>query len=56
MDKTCEQKNILKKMEQKRTKPQTFTRTMGYYRNVESFNTGKTGEHKERKTFVEKGC
>jgi len=24
---------------------------MGYYRPVEAFNTGKIGEHKERKCF-----
>lgn len=30
-----------------------WTRVMGYFRPVESFNTGKQGEHKERKHFTE---
>lgn len=45
---------ILKKLEAKRTKCITYTRVMGYHRPVESFNVGKTGEHKERTQFVEK--
>lgn len=39
----------------KRTKCVVYTRVMGYHRPVESFNIGKTGEHKERVKFVEKG-
>jgi ribonucleoside-triphosphate reductase len=30
-----------------------WTRVMGYYRPVDSFNIGKKGEHKERMFFVE---
>ncbi len=46
---TNEQKlDILK---DKRTKCIIYTRVMGYHRPVESFNVGKTGEHKERKQF-----
>jgi len=30
-----------------------YTRVMGYHRPVESFNIGKTGEHKQRKQFIE---
>ncbi len=45
---------ILKKLEEKRTKCTVYTRVMGYHRPVESFNVGKTGEHKERVKFVEK--
>lgn len=30
-----------------------WTRVMGYFRPVESFNKGKKGEHRERKHFVE---
>jgi len=30
-----------------------WTRVMGYFRPVDSFNKGKKGEHKERKHFVE---
>jgi len=46
--------SILKKLEAKRTKCIVYTRVMGYHRPVESFNVGKTGEHKERVQFDEK--
>ena len=48
------EKEFLKTVEEKRTKPLVFTRTMGYFRPVDSFNDGKYGEHKERKFFNEK--
>ena len=48
-------KEILASMENKRTKCVVYTRVMGYHRPVESFNIGKTGEHRERVKFVEKG-
>jgi ribonucleoside-triphosphate reductase len=35
-------------------KTQVWTRVMGYFRPVDSFNIGKKGEHKERKFFTEK--
>ncbi len=44
---------ILAKVQGKRQKCQVYTRVMGYHRPVESFNLGKTGEHQERKQFVE---
>lgn len=44
---------ILEKNTNKRTKCVVWTRVMGYHRPVESFNLGKTGEHKERKQFKE---
>jgi hypothetical protein len=44
---------LLKKLEEKRTKCIVYTRVMGYHRPVESFNVGKIGEHKERTQFVE---
>ena len=48
---------ILEKLRDKRTKCIVYTRVMGYHRPVESFNVGKTGEHKERIQVVEKcGC
>ncbi len=48
---------VLEKLKEKRTKCIVYTRVMGYHRPVESFNVGKTGEHKERVQFVEKcGC
>lgn len=45
---------ILEKNEAKRTRCTVYTRVMGYHRPVESFNIGKTGEHKVRKQFIEK--
>ena len=45
---------ILLKMNDKRTKCTVYTRVMGYHRPVESFNVGKTGEHRQRKQFLEK--
>ena len=49
MDKNQE----LEKLNHKRQKCTVYTRVMGYHRPVESFNVGKTGEHKQRKQFVE---
>ncbi len=34
-------------------KTNVWTRVMGYFRPVDSFNTGKKGEHRERKHFEE---
>lgn len=36
-----------------RTRCEIWTRVMGYHRPVSSFNTGKQGEFKERRFFVE---
>lgn len=47
-------KDLLKTVQEKRTKCVVYTRVMGYHRPVESFNIGKTGEHKERVKFKEK--
>ena len=37
---------------------EVWTRVMGYHRPVASFNTGKQGEHNERRFFAEpsRGC
>ena len=43
----------LEKLAEKRQKCIVYTRVMGYHRPVESFNIGKTGEHKQRVQFVE---
>lgn len=48
------QNKVLEKYKTERTKCIVYTRVMGYHRPVESFNTGKKGEHKERKFFLEK--
>ncbi|MDQ1339645.1 MAG: hypothetical protein QG567_798 [Campylobacterota bacterium] len=45
--------DILKALEEKRSKCVVYTRVMGYHRPVESFNIGKKGEHKERVQFNE---
>ncbi len=47
------QEEILKRFNDKRQKCIVYTRVMGYHRPVESFNIGKTGEHKQRKQFKE---
>ncbi len=47
-------KEQLNKLSDKRQKCIVYTRVMGYHRPTESFNIGKTGEHKERKQFTEK--
>lgn len=47
---------LLEKLKDKRTKCIVYTRVMGYHRPVESFNVGKTGEHKERVQFIEHCC
>ncbi len=44
---------ILNTHKEKRQKCIVYTRVMGYHRPVESFNVGKTGEHKQRRQFVE---
>ncbi len=49
---TREQK--IDKLTDQRQKCIVYTRVMGYHRPVESFNIGKTGEHKLRKQFVER--
>ena len=42
---------LLEQHQQSRTKCLVYTRVMGYYRPVESFNKGKKGEHKQRTYF-----
>lgn len=54
MNKIQNFEEFLKKNESKRTRCVVYTRVMGYCRPVESFNLGKTGEHKERVMFEEK--
>jgi anaerobic ribonucleoside-triphosphate reductase len=44
---------VLTLLEEKRQKCIVYTRVMGYHRPVESFNIGKTGEHKQRVQFKE---
>ncbi len=44
---------ILDLIKENRQKCIVYTRVMGYHRPVESFNIGKTGEHRQRKQFKE---
>jgi len=44
---------ILTLLENKRQRCIVYTRVMGYHRPVESFNIGKTGEHRQRVQFKE---
>ncbi len=37
-------------------KTQVWTRVMGYFRPVDSFNIGKKGEHRERKQFTQEAA
>ena len=46
-------KELLAKIESKRTKCVVYTRVMGYHRPVESFNVGKKGEFAQRQHFRE---
>ncbi len=47
------EKEILEKVQDKRTRCVVYTRVMGYHRPVESFKIRKKGEHKERVKFDE---
>ena len=47
-------KQFLTEHEQERTRTEIWTRCMGYYRNTDSFNTGKQSEFKERTFFAVK--
>lgn len=49
--KTSQNNEILEQRNAQRTKCLVYTRVMGYHRPVESFNTGKKGEHQQRKHF-----
>ncbi len=40
--------------DKERQRCEVWTRVMGYHRPVASFNTGKKGEHHERKFFTER--
>ena len=42
--------------EHERQRCEVWTRVMGYHRPVASFNTGKKGEHAERRFFAEQHC
>lgn len=54
--KTSGREELLKNVEEQRVKCLVYTRVMGYHRPIESFNTGKKGEHRQRIQFHEKHC
>jgi anaerobic ribonucleoside-triphosphate reductase len=47
------QGTIIELRDDERQPCEVWTRVMGYHRPVASFNTGKQGEHRERKHFME---
>lgn len=48
---------FLSKYESERQKCEVYSRVMGYYRNVNSFNIGKKSEFAEREFFkIKNGC
>ncbi len=51
LKKILQREEILKLLEDRRTKVLNYTRVVGYYRPIESFNKGKKGEFKERVYF-----
>lgn len=42
--------------DEERQRCEVWTRVMGYHRPVSSFNTGKQGEHNERRFFEEQAA
>jgi hypothetical protein len=42
--------------EEERQRCEVWTRVMGYFRPVSSFNRGKQGEYHERTCFLESKC
>ena len=44
--------SLPKKYQDMRKRCTVYTRCMGYFRPVETFNVGKKGEHAERKHFI----
>ena len=45
---------VVELSDEERQPCEVWTRVMGYHRPVASFNTGKQGEHRERRFFVER--
>ena len=51
-----EEKNTSALADTERQPCEVWTRVMGYFRPVSSFNRGKQGEYHERECFVESKC
>jgi anaerobic ribonucleoside-triphosphate reductase len=45
---------VVELSDEERQPCEVWTRVMGYHRPVASFNTGKKGEHNERRFFAER--
>ena len=45
---------VIELSDEERQPCEVWTRVMGYHRPVGSFNTGKQGEHRERRFFAER--
>jgi anaerobic ribonucleoside-triphosphate reductase len=45
---------VVELADEERQPCEVWTRVMGYHRPVASFNTGKQGEHRERRFFAER--
>ena len=48
--------DINKLKDEERQRCECWTRVMGYYRPVDSFNVGKKAEYKDRKCYKEPDC
>ncbi len=56
MTTTFDEQEISQLRDEERQPCEVWTRVMGYFRPVSSFNHGKQGEYHERKCFVEPKC
>ncbi|WP_420238858.1 anaerobic ribonucleoside-triphosphate reductase [Telmatobacter bradus] len=53
---TIEEPTTIQLKDEERQACEVWTRVMGYFRPVASFNRGKQGEYHERTCFVETKC
>ena len=53
MQLSVEQLAVEQLPQQQRQRCEVWTRVMGYFRPVDSFNKGKVGEHRQRRHFTE---
>jgi anaerobic ribonucleoside-triphosphate reductase len=53
---TLDEQGIATLADSERQPCEVWTRVMGYFRPLSSFNRGKQGEYHERKCFLESKC
>jgi anaerobic ribonucleoside-triphosphate reductase len=53
---TLDEQEIATLTDSERQPCEVWTRVMGYFRPLSSFNRGKQGEYHERKCFLESKC